>query len=104
MRIKQDKTIIKESVKSIKTVACTFDENTYKRIEEISNDTGATKSAIMRKAVVKLLDAGDTDCLAALNLIEMTEYWNQNKQNVPDDIRQNIEKYIGNMMLIQGGK
>lgn len=104
MRRKQSKKTTNENTRTIKTIACSFDENTYKRIEEISNGTGATKAAIVRKAVVELLDAGDTDQLTAANLIEMIEYWNQNKQSVSEDIRENLDKFMGNMMVIQGGK
>lgn len=90
--------------KKSKVIACTFDESVSTQLEEISKGTGATKAAIVRIAVNDYLDDGSMDQLTMLNMIEMIDFWNENRQIVPVEVCKGMDRYLKNMMTIKGGK
>lgn len=88
--------------KVIKT--CSMDEELCKKMKEISADTGASDSEIMRRAIKKFADDGQEEAMVMFNVVKLIQTINELREVIPEEQCAKLQHFTGNIMKIKGGK
>lgn len=85
-------------------ISCSIEESLKRDLEEAMRQTGASKAEINRRALKQYMSTGQNQAKVMINAVMLLQTINDLKEVIPQEEFDEMQKYMGNIMLIMGGK
>lgn len=89
--------------KKKKTIYCSVDGDMFDSLERMSQETGAKKSELVRRAIKKMENGGVDDSLLMLNVVQLAQVVGDMQKEMKPEYMKELQMLAENLMKIKGG-
>ena len=86
-----------------KTICCSVDSDMFDSLERMSQETGAKKSELVRRAIKKMENGGVDDSLLMLNVVQLAQVVGDMQKKMKPEYMKQLQELTENLMKIKGG-
>jgi len=89
--------------KKKKIICCSVDLDMFESLKRMSEETGAAKSELVRRAIKKAENGGLHDALFMLNIVHLAQVVGDMQKEMKPEYMKELQTITENLMKIKGG-